>query len=69
NLSLLSARLGQDLARENIRLAQSGHLPTVNLNASTGVSNSHNHGSALPPETPANSRNSYNGQSSIGLSL
>lgn len=67
NLSLLSARLGQDLARENIRLAQSGHLPTVNLNASTGVSNSHNHGSAL--ETPANSRNSYNGQSSIGLSL
>lgn len=67
NLSLLSARLGQDLARENIRLAQSGHLPTVNLNASTGVSNSHNHGSAL--QTPANSRNSYNGQSSIGLSL
>ncbi|MEQ5209321.1 TolC family protein, partial [Proteus sp. fly-1067] len=37
NLSLLSARLGQDLARENIRLAQAGHLPTVDLNASTGV--------------------------------
>ncbi|MCT8264854.1 outer membrane channel protein TolC [Proteus terrae] len=69
NLSLLSARLGQDLARENIRLAQSGHLPTVDLNASTGVSNSHSHGSALPPATVGNSRNSYNGQNSIGLSV
>lgn len=66
NLSLLSARLGQDLARENIRLAQSGHLPTVDLNASTGVSNSHNHGSALPD---VSSRNSYSGQNSIGLSV
>lgn len=69
NLSLLSARLGQDLARENIRLAQSGHLPTVDLNASTGVSNSHSHGSALPPATAGNSRNSYSGQNSIGLSV
>ncbi|QIF95386.1 outer membrane channel protein TolC [Proteus vulgaris] len=68
NLSLLSARLGQDLARENIRLAQSGHLPTVDLNASTGVSNSHNHGSALPP-ADVSSRNSYSGQNSIGLSV
>ncbi|MEQ4924907.1 outer membrane channel protein TolC [Proteus hauseri] len=70
NLSLLSARLGQDLARENIRLAQSGHLPTVDLNASTGVSNSHSHGSALPSITSQSSgRNSYTGQNSIGLSL
>lgn len=68
NLSLLSARLGQDLARENIRLAQSGHLPTVDLNASTSVSNNHNHGSALPP-ADVSSRNSYNGQNSIGLSV
>lgn len=68
NLSLLSARLGQDLARENIRLAQSGHLPTVDLNASTGVSNSHSHGSALPPSN-ISSRNNYSGQNSIGLSV
>lgn len=68
NLSLLSARLGQDLARENIRLAQSGHLPTVDLNASTGVSNDHSHGSGLPPASQS-SRNSYTGQNSIGLSL
>ncbi len=68
NLSLLSARLGQDLARENIRLAQSGHLPTVDLNASTGVSNSHSHGSALPPSNISD-RNNYSGQNSIGLSV
>jgi outer membrane protein len=36
NLSLLQARLSQDLAREQIRQAQDGHLPTLNLTASTG---------------------------------
>jgi outer membrane protein len=29
NLSLLQARLSQDLAREQIRQAQDGHLPTL----------------------------------------
>lgn len=67
NLSLLSARLGQDLARENIRLAQSGHLPTVDLNASTGVSNSHSHDHR--PDALAGHSNSYSGQNSIGLSV
>lgn len=67
NLSLLSARLGQDLARENIRLAQSGHLPTVDLNASTGVSNSHSHDHR--PNALAGHSNSYSGQNSIGLSV
>lgn len=67
NLSLLSARLGQDLARENIRLAQSGHLPTVDLNASTGVSNSRNHDHRS--DALANHSNSYSGQNSIGLSV
>ncbi len=67
NLSLLSARLGQDLARENIRLAQSGHLPTVDLNASTGVSNNRNHDHR--PDAIASHSNSYSGQNSIGLSV
>ncbi|EKO3799163.1 outer membrane channel protein TolC [Vibrio harveyi] len=31
NLSLLSARIGQDIARDNISLASSGHLPTLSL--------------------------------------
>lgn len=33
NLKLLSARIGQDIARDNIRLANSGHLPTLSLDA------------------------------------
>ncbi|MEQ4623812.1 outer membrane channel protein TolC [Providencia manganoxydans] len=66
NLSLLSARLAQDVSRENIRLAETGHMPTVSLDAATSVTNSHNHGSSLPPTTD---RNSYTGQNSVGLTL
>ncbi|MGL5006158.1 MAG: outer membrane channel protein TolC [Plesiomonas sp.] len=54
NLNLMVARLGQELARENIRLAESGHMPTLGLQGSMGfadneVTNSNymksNHGS------------------------
>ncbi|EJB4775871.1 outer membrane channel protein TolC [Salmonella enterica] len=45
NLSLLQARLSQDLAREQIRQAQDGHLPTLNLTASTGISDTSYSGS------------------------
>ena len=45
NLSLLQARLSQDLAREQIRQAQDGHLPTLNLNATSSVSNNSYNGS------------------------
>lgn len=65
NLSLLSARLAQDVSRENIRLAETGHMPTVNLNASTGVTNTHYHGSNYV----GTDHNSYNGQNSVGLTL
>ncbi len=44
NLSLLQARLSH-LAREQIRQAQDGHLPTLNLNASSSVSNNSYSGS------------------------
>ncbi|EKT60059.1 outer membrane channel protein TolC [Providencia sneebia] len=65
NLSLLSARLAQDISRENIRLAETGHMPTVNLSASTGVSNTHYHGSNYV----GTDNNSYTGQNSVGLTL
>lgn len=64
NLSLLQARLGQDLAREQIRLAQDGHLPTLDLNASTGISNTSYSGSQYR-DTPDHD----GGQSQIGLSF
>lgn len=67
NLSLLQARLSQDLAREQIRLAQDGHLPTLNLTASTGISDTSYSGSK------ASGNNQYNdsnvGQNKVGLSF
>lgn len=68
NLSLLSARLAQDVSRENIRLAETGHMPTVELKASTGVTNTQNHGSNYN-SLSSGPRNNYNGQNSIGLTL
>lgn len=37
NLTLLSARLAQTVAREQIRLSESGHYPTLDLTASSGL--------------------------------
>lgn len=39
NLTLLSARLSQELAREQIRVSESRHLPTLDLTASSGIGN------------------------------
>ncbi|MDX5629509.1 MULTISPECIES: outer membrane channel protein TolC [unclassified Brenneria] len=66
NLNLLSARLSQDLAREQIRYAQTGHMPTLDLTASSSVSDTRYSGS--------NARgNSYNdsdiGQNRVGVSF
>lgn len=36
NLSVVAARLGVDVATRNVRIAESGHLPTVDLFASYG---------------------------------
>ncbi|MEY0433450.1 outer membrane channel protein TolC [Providencia huaxiensis] len=69
NLSLLSARLAQDVSRENIRLAETGHMPTVNLDASTSVANTYQHGSGYNTPYGGGATNSYNGQNSIGLNL
>lgn len=66
NLSLLSARLSQDLAREQIRYAETGHMPTVGLTASTSVANSRYSGSLADSIT---SRNGDSGQNSVGLSF
>ncbi|MCP1107036.1 outer membrane channel protein TolC [Serratia nevei] len=67
NLSLLSARLSQDLAREQIRAAQTGYMPTVNLNASTGITNTRYNGSATGDNTRFG--NSDAGQNQVGVSV
>ncbi|MFU0873244.1 outer membrane channel protein TolC [Kluyvera sichuanensis] len=66
NLSLLQARLNQDLAREQIRQAQDGHLPTLDLNASTGVSNTSYSGSKTHS---SQYHDNDAGQNKIGLSF
>lgn len=39
NLTLLSARLSQDVSREQVRVAQTGHAPTLDLTASSSIGN------------------------------
>lgn len=67
NLSLLQARLNQDLAREQIRQAQDGHLPTLDLTASTGVSNTSYSGSKTRNSSQYDDNDA--GQNKIGLSF
>lgn len=69
NLTLLQARLSQDLAREQIRLAQDGHLPTLDLTASTGVSDTSYSGSKTRGATGSQYDDSNMGQNKIGLSF
>ncbi|WP_368889766.1 outer membrane channel protein TolC [Morganella morganii] len=64
NLNLLSATLSRNLAKEQISLAESGHYPTVNLSAGTGVTNTDLSGSGY-----AGKPNSYAGQSTIGVNV
>lgn len=66
NLNLLSATLSRNLAKEQISLAESGHYPTVNLSAGTGVTNTDYSGSGYTSGRP---NNSYNGQSTIGVKV
>ena len=68
NLSLLQARLNQDLAREQIRQAQDGHLPTLSLSASSGVSNTSYSGSKTH-NNPQQYQDNDAGQNQIGLNF
>ena len=70
NLTLLQARLSQDLAREQIRQAQDGHLPTLDLTASTGVSDTSYSGSKTRGSSVGSQYDDSNmGQNKIGLSF
>lgn len=62
NLGLISARLKQDLIREKIKKAETGYMPTLDLTASTSVSNSRQNKFGY-------SNNNYNGEHKIGLSF
>ncbi|CNJ78659.1 outer membrane channel protein TolC [Yersinia aldovae] len=65
NLSLLSARLSQDLAREQIRSAETGYMPTIDLTAGSSVTNTRYSGG-----TPSSQQvNNDSGQNQVSLKL
>ncbi|SUG50877.1 outer membrane protein TolC [Salmonella enterica subsp. arizonae] len=64
----MQARLSQDLAREQIRQAQDGHLPKLNLTASTGISDTSYNGSGT--HGPGSQYDDSNmGQNKVGLNF
>ncbi|CAK9883908.1 MAG: Outer membrane protein TolC [Candidatus Erwinia impunctatus] len=69
NLSLLAARLSQDLSREQIRSAESGHLPTLNLVASTGLSDSKYGGRRANLSSSTTYKDNVAGSNQVGLNL
>ncbi|KFX03468.1 membrane protein [Pectobacterium betavasculorum] len=66
NLNLLSARLSQDLAREQIRSAETGYMPTLDLTASTGVSDTRYSGSRT---NSGNFNDTDAGQHQVGINF
>jgi len=66
NLPLLSARLSQDLAREQIRSAETGHMPTLDLTASSGLSNNRYGGSRA---NQGSYQDNISGNNTVGLSF
>lgn len=50
NLSLLSARISQDVARDNISLASSGHLPSLTLDGGYNYGNNRNDNASNPSD-------------------
>ncbi len=67
NLALLQARLSQDLAREQIRYAETGHMPTVGLTASTGISDTSYSGSKTNGSQAYDDSNM--GQNKVGINF
>ncbi|OCG28141.1 outer membrane channel protein TolC [Gilliamella sp. wkB108] len=67
NLNLLTMKLNQDIAREQIKLAQSGHLPTASLDASTNLNKNDNYGNYYRGK-PSEGK-TYAGNNTIGLSV
>ncbi|ACX86176.1 outer membrane channel protein TolC [Pectobacterium parmentieri] len=66
NLNLLSARLSQDLAREQIRSSETGYMPTLGLTASTGVSDTRYSGSRT---NSGNFNDTDAGQHRVGINF
>lgn len=67
NLNLLTMKLNQDIAREQIKLSQSGHLPTASLDASTNLNKTDRYGRNTGPN--GGNGKTYSGNNYVGLSV
>lgn len=66
NLSLLAARIGQDIAKDNITLASSGHLPKLTLDAGYNYGNERNSNN---PSSLLDSNNAFNAGINLSVPL
>lgn len=66
NLDLLSARIGQDIAKDNITLASSGHLPTLTLDGGYNYGNERNQNN---PSSVFDSNNAFNAGINLSVPL
>jgi len=68
NFALLMAKLSQEIARDQIRLSQSGHLPKLTISASAGLSRNKYYGSQISPAVTSNN-DKIMGENNIALNL
>ena len=70
NLNLLTMKLNQDIAREQIKLAQSGYMPTASLDASTNLNKNERYGSySSNSAIGSHHSKSYSGNNYVGVSV
>ncbi|OCG09195.1 outer membrane channel protein TolC [Gilliamella sp. wkB178] len=69
NLNLLTMRLNQEIAREQIKLAQAGHMPTASLDASTNLNKNDNYGNYSMANSARRNGKTYSGDNRVGVSV
>lgn len=67
NLNLLTMKLNQDIARDQIKLAQSGYMPTASVDASTNLNKTDRYGKQTSPSVPNGTK--YSGSNYVGVSV
>ncbi|OCG02662.1 outer membrane channel protein TolC [Gilliamella apis] len=67
NLNLLTMKLNQEIARDQIKMAQSGFMPTASLDASTNLNKSDSYGNANYQRHTAGKK--YSGDNRVGVSV
>lgn len=67
NLNLLTMKLNQEIARDQIKLSQAGHLPTASLDASTNLNKTDRYGNNYAGS--GGHGKTYSGNNYVGVSV